>query len=110
MENLFTRTISLIGEDSINKLKASHVAIFGVGGVGGYVAEALARVGIGNFDLIDNDIVNITNINRQIIALHSTIGKDKIEVAKERILDINPKANVEIYQEFFMPDSKEKTK
>ena len=105
MENQFTRTISLIGEDSINKLKASHVAIFGVGGVGGYVAEALARVGIGNFDLIDNDIVNITNINRQIIALHSTIGKDKIEVAKERILDINPSAKVFMHKTFFSPEN-----
>ena len=105
MENQFTRTISLIGEDSINKLKASHVAIFGVGGVGGYVAEALARVGIGNFDLIDNDIINITNINRQIIALHSTIGKDKIEVAKERILDINPNAKINTFKTFFSPEN-----
>ena len=105
MENQFTRTQTLIGEEALNKLKTSRVAIFGVGGVGGYVAEALARAGIENLDLIDNDTVNVTNINRQIIALHSTIGKDKIEVGKERILDINPNAKVETYKTFFTPEN-----
>ena len=81
----FLRTAMLIGEKALEKLSSSRVAIFGVGGVGSYVVEALARSGVGEFDLIDNDTVNITNINRQIIATHDTIGRDKVEVAKERI-------------------------
>ena len=105
MENQFTRTQTLIGEEALNKLKTSRVAIFGVGGVGGYVAEALARAGIEKFYLIDNDTVNITNVNRQIIALHSTIGRDKVEVAKERILDINPNAKIKTYKTFFTPEN-----
>jgi tRNA A37 threonylcarbamoyladenosine dehydratase len=105
MENQFTRTEALIGKNALNKLKTSRVAVFGIGGVGGYVAEALARVGVENIDLVDNDIVNITNINRQIIALHSTVGKDKVEVAKERILDINPGVNVKTYKIFFTPEN-----
>lgn len=107
MDEQFSRTELLIGKESIEKLNSAKVAIFGLGGVGSFVAEGLARAGIGNFLLIDNDKVSITNLNRQIIALHSTIGKSKVEVAKQRILDINPNANVEIYEEFFMPDSKE---
>lgn len=106
MDEQFSRTELLIGKEAIEKLNSAKVAIFGLGGVGSFVAEGLARAGIGNFLLVDNDKVSITNLNRQIIALHSTIGKSKVEVAKQRILDINPNANVEIHEEFFMPDSK----
>ena len=105
MDNQFSRTETLIGADALAKLANSRVAIFGVGGVGGYVVEALARAGVGNIDLIDNDDVNITNINRQIIALHSTVGKPKVEVARDRVLDINPKINVRIYKIFFTPET-----
>ncbi len=106
MLNQFSRTELLIGKENIEKLKNAKVAIFGIGGVGSFVVEGLVRAGIQNFVLIDNDKVCLTNLNRQIIATQSTIGKPKVEVAKERILQINPNANVEIYQEFFMPDSK----
>ena len=105
MENQFSRTETLIGKEALEKLINSRVAVFGVGGVGGYVVEALTRAGIGNLDLIDSDDVNITNINRQIIALHSTIGKSKVEVMKERALDINPDANVIVYKEFFTSEN-----
>ena len=105
MENQFSRTETLIGADAIKKLANSRVAVFGIGGVGGYVVEALARAGVAALDLIDNDDVNITNINRQIIALHSTIGKSKVEVAKARILDINPRVNVRTYKTFFTPET-----
>lgn len=105
MSNKFARTEMLIGKEALEKLFVSRVAVFGVGGVGGYVVEALARVGVGNIDLIDNDDINVTNINRQIIALHSTIGRSKVEVAKERILDINPKINVIIHKCFFSPET-----
>ena len=105
MLNQFSRTELIIGEKNIKKLNNSKVAVFGIGGVGSFVVEGLARVGIGNFVLIDKDEVDITNINRQIIATHKTIGRAKVEVAKERILDINPEAKVEIHQEFFLPDS-----
>ena len=104
--NQFSRTELLIGKDGVEKLVNAKVAIFGIGGVGSFVVEALARVGIGNFVLVDNDEVDITNLNRQIIATHKTIGKPKVEIARERILDINPNANVEVYQELFMPESK----
>ena len=107
MENQFSRTETLIGTDALNKLFNARVAIFGVGGVGGYIAEALARVGIGTIDLIDNDDVNITNINRQIIATHSTIGLSKVEVAKSRILDINPNTIVNTYNIFYTPETSE---
>lgn len=107
MDNQFSRTELLIGEEGIKKLNNAKVAIFGLGGVGSYVVEGLARVGIGNFILVDNDKVDITNLNRQIIATHKTLGMPKVEVEKQRILDINPNANVEIYQEFFMPESKD---
>lgn len=106
MPNQFSRTELLIGNESIIKLENSKVAIFGIGGVGSYVVEALARAGIGNFILVDNDVVSISNINRQIIATHKTVGMPKVEVAKQRILEINPNANVEIHNEFFMPDSR----
>ena len=101
MEERNIRTAMLIGEKSVGKLKASRVAVFGIGGVGGYVAEALSRAGIGNIDLVDNDDINITNVNRQIFALHSTIGKPKIEVAKNRMLDINPNIKITTYKIFF---------
>ena len=107
MLNQFSRTELLIWIEGIEKLNKSKVAVFGLGGVGSYVVEGLARAGIGNFILVDNDKVDLTNINRQIIATHKTIGIPKVEVARNRILDINPDAKVEIYQEFFMPDSKE---
>ena len=107
MPNQFSRTELLIGKEGIKKLQNSKVAVFGIGGVGSFVVEGLVRAGIGNFVLVDNDKVCLTNLNRQIIATHKTIGKPKVEVAKKRILEINPKAKVETYQEFFMPESKE---
>ncbi len=105
MENQFQRTELLLGEETMKRLKNTHIAIFGVGGVGGYAAEALARSGVGKFTLVDNDIVSSTNLNRQIIALHSTIGKKKTDVMKWRILDINPLAYVNARQCFFMPEN-----
>lgn len=107
MVNQFSRTELLIGKDTIEKLKKVKVAIFGIGGVGSFVVEGLVRAGIENFILVDNDRISLTNLNRQIIATYKTVGKYKVEVAKERILEINPNAKVEIYQEFFMPESKE---
>ncbi|MBQ7667912.1 MAG: tRNA threonylcarbamoyladenosine dehydratase [Clostridia bacterium] len=106
MESQFLRTEILIGKENIEKLKRAKVAVFGIGGVGSYVVEALARAGVGNFVLVDNDTVSITNLNRQLIALNSTIGQYKVDVAKERILEINKNANVEVYKEFFMPETK----
>lgn len=105
MKEEFTRTAMLIGEDAVEKLFSCHVAIFGIGGVGGYVAEALARSGIGTFDLVDNDTVNVTNINRQIIATHNTLDRYKTEVMKERILSINPDAKVNVYNTFYLPEN-----
>jgi len=105
MENQFSRTELLIGKENVEKLKKAKIAIFGIGGVGSYVLEGLARAGIGNFLLIDNDKISVSNLNRQIIATQSTIGKSKVEVGKQRILEINPKAKVETIQEFFMPES-----
>lgn len=107
MLNQFSRTELLIGEEGIKKLHNSKVAIFGIGGVGSFVVEGLVRAGVENFILVDDDKICLTNLNRQIIATRKTVGKLKVEVAKQRILEINPKANVEVYQEFFMPDSKE---
>lgn len=106
MSNKFSRTELLIGKENVEKLNKSKVAIFGIGGVGSFVVEGLVRAGIENFVLIDHDTVSETNINRQIIATTKTIGMLKIEVAKERILEINPNAKVEIIKEFFMPESK----
>jgi tRNA A37 threonylcarbamoyladenosine dehydratase len=103
----FSRTSMLIGDEALLKLKNSHVAVFGVGGVGGFVCEALARAGVGNLDLIDNDTVSESNINRQIIALHSNIGQYKTDVAKARISDINPDCKVTAHNMFFMPDTAE---
>ena len=101
----FNREIALIGKENFNKLKKAKVAIFGIGGVGSYTLEALARSGIGSFLLIDFDTVSFSNINRQIIATHDTVGKFKVEVAKERILSINKEANVEIIKDKFTVDS-----
>lgn len=105
MSEQFSRTELLIGKEGLNKLKNAKIAIFGIGGVGSYVVEGLARAGVGSFVLVDNDDVALSNLNRQIIATQKTIGKPKVEVAKERILDINPNAKVKIYKEFFMPDT-----
>ena len=103
MLNQFSRTELLIGKDGLEKLSQSHIAVFGIGGVGGYVVEALARSGVGFLDLIDNDKVVLTNLNRQIIATHKTIGKYKVDVAKERCLDINPNIKIKTYKTFFVP-------
>ena len=105
MDNKFSRTEMLIGTEGMEKLKNAKVAVFGLGGVGSFVCEGLARSGVGSFILVDYDKVDETNINRQIIATTKTIGRNKVDVMKERILDINPDANVEIYQEFFLADS-----
>ncbi len=105
MKEQFERTSLLIGEEAISKLNNSKVLIFGVGGVGGYVAEALARTGVGSITIVDKDTVSESNINRQIIALHSTVGRDKVDVLKERMLDINPDLNVDARKCFFLPDN-----
>ena len=107
MESQFSRTELLLGTDAIDKIKKSHIAIFGIGGVGGYAAEALARSGIGEFDLIDSDTVALSNLNRQIIALHSTINRPKVDVMKERILDINPSTKVNAIKCFYLPENKD---
>ena len=101
----FSRTALLIGEEGVEKLKKAHVAVFGVGGVGGYAVEALARSGVGHLELIDNDRVSLSNLNRQIIALHSTVGRLKTEVAAERAKDINPAIIVETHNTFFLPET-----
>ncbi len=101
----FSRTELLFGNEAMKKLENSRVAVFGVGGVGGYTVEALARSGVGTIDIIDDDKVCLTNINRQIIALTSTIGKYKVDVAEERIKDINPKITVNKYKMFFTPET-----
>lgn len=102
-ESAFCRTKILIGDEGLEKLKNAKVAVFGVGGVGSFVVEALARAGVGCFVLIDKDQVSLSNINRQLIATHETIEKLKVDVAKKRILSINPEAKVETFAEFFMP-------
>lgn len=105
MADWISRTAILLGEDSMERLKNAKIAVFGVGGVGGYAAEALVRSGIGSIDLIDNDTVSVTNINRQIFALLSTVGMMKTEAAKKRFLDINPRLNINTFEMFFMPDT-----
>lgn len=105
MLNQFSRTELLIGKENMERLKNARVAVFGIGGVGGYTVEALARSGVGTLDLIDDDKVCLTNINRQIIATRKTVGQYKVDVAKERILDINPDATVHTYKTFYMPDT-----
>ena len=105
MLNQFARTQLLLGEDAMKKLGNSRVAVFGIGGVGGYVCEALVRSGVGHFDLIDDDKVCLTNLNRQIIATRKTVGKYKAEVMKERMLDINPDVEVTVHKCFFLPEN-----
>lgn len=105
MKEQFCRTAQLLGIENVEKLFDKHVIVFGVGGVGGYIVEALARSGVGKISIVDNDVVNESNINRQIIALHSTIGKQKVEVLKNRILDINPKCQVFVHNQFFLPEN-----
>lgn len=105
MENQYSRLELLIGENAVANIRQSKVAVFGVGGVGGYVVEVLARSGVGSICIIDNDKVNITNINRQIIALHSTIGEYKVDALEKRILDINPDCNVIKHKMFYLPDN-----
>ena len=107
MLNQFSRTELLIGHDALSRLQSSRVAVFGIGGVGGYTVEALARSGVGALDLIDDDRICVTNINRQILATWSTVGKYKVDAARDRILDINPKAQVTIYKTFFLPENAE---
>lgn len=101
----FSRTELLFGKEAMDKLAGSKVAVFGIGGVGGYVCEALVRSGVGAFDLIDDDKVCLTNLNRQIIATRSTVGKYKAEVMRDRMLDINPKVEVEVHKCFFLPEN-----
>ena len=101
----FERSALLLGEEGIERLRNSSVAIFGIGGVGGHVCEGLARCGVGRLALFDSDRVSLSNINRQMVALHSTVGRYKTEVMKERILDINPQARVEAYNMFYLPEN-----
>lgn len=107
MTEEFSRTERLLGAEAMEQLQQARVAVFGIGGVGGHVAEALARSGVGAIDLIDSDTVNLSNINRQIVALHSTVGRYKVDVMKERILDINPACRVEVHRCFYLPETKE---
>ena len=100
-----SRTELLFGEESINKLKDKRVIVFGVGGVGGYVCEALSRSGVGHIDIVDNDTVSVSNINRQIIALHSTVGQYKVEIMAKRMRDINPEIEINTYNTFYTPDT-----
>ena len=101
----FSRTAYVYGEEAIEKLNKSRVAVFGVGGVGGYICEALVRAGVGSIDIFDRDTVSVSNINRQIIALHSTVGRPKVEVMRERMLDINPDCKVNAYNVFYLPEN-----
>ena len=105
MQEQFSRTGLLLGEEAVEKLRRARVAVFGLGGVGGYVVEALARAGVGQLDLIDRDTVSLSNLNRQILATHKTIGMDKTEAARQRVLDINPDAVVRVYNLFYGPDT-----
>lgn len=107
MLNQFSRTQLIYGEEAMGRLASSRVAVFGIGGVGGYVVEALARSGIGALDLIDDDKVCLTNINRQIIATRKTVGRYKVEVAEERVHDINPDCKVRVYRTFFLPQTQD---
>ncbi len=107
MNDPFSRTELLLGKEAMDTLRGSHVAVFGIGGVGGYTVEALARCGIGSFTLVDNDTVSLTNLNRQIVATHASVGRLKTEVMKERILDINPDASVTLRSCFFLPENED---
>ena len=106
MINQFSRTELLVGKEAMEILNNAHIAVFGIGGVGGYTVEALVRSGIQHIDIIDNDKVCLTNLNRQIIATHSSIGKYKVDVMKERILDINPQAEVNVHKCFYLPETR----
>lgn len=103
----FSRTELLLGSEAMEKLASARVAVFGVGGVGGYVVEALVRSGIGAIDIVDNDVVSLSNLNRQIIATRKTVGQYKVDVMKERILDINPECKVETHKCFYLPETKD---
>lgn len=105
MQEQFSRTALLIGASGVEKLKNMRVALFGVGGVGGFTAEALIRSGVGALDLFDNDVVSVSNINRQLIALHSTVGQLKVDVMKKRLLDINPEAEIGAFPMFYLPEN-----
>ena len=105
MHEQFLRTAMLLGKEALNRLQNARVAVFGIGGVGGYTVEALARAGIGALDLIDHDTVSLSNINRQILATHSTVGMPKVDAAKRRILDINPHCRVVTHPVFYTPDT-----
>ena len=107
MNEQFSRTQILLGEEAVQKLRNARVAVFGIGGVGGYTVEALARCGVGNLDLIDSDTVSISNINRQILATHSTVGMLKVDAAKARVLDINPDCVVRTHPIFYLPETAE---
>ncbi len=107
MKKQFERTGLLLGEEAVALLQKKRVAVFGIGGVGGFTAEALVRSGIGAIDIIDKDVVDITNINRQIIAVHSTVGRPKVEVMRERLLDVNPDCEIRMHECFFLPETAE---
>ena len=103
----YSRTEMLLGQEAIKRLQNATVAVFGIGGVGGFATEALARSGVGNLELIDHDTVSVSNLNRQIVALHSTLGKYKVDVMKDRILDINPDIKVTVHRLFYLPETAE---
>ena len=107
MADQFSRLRLQIGQEALDRLQSSHVAVFGIGGVGGHCVEALARSGVGALDLIDNDTVSLTNLNRQLIALHSTVGRYKVDVMAERIADINPDCRVKTFRTFYLPENAE---
>ena len=107
MIDQFSRTKLLLGEKAMERLAASRVAVFGIGGVGGHTVEALVRSGVGSIDIIDNDVVAVTNINRQLIATTKTVGRDKVEVMRERVLEINPECKVEMHKCFYLPETKD---
>ena len=105
MDNQFQRIEMLLGGEAVDRLQHARVVVFGVGGVGGFVCEALARSGVGRIGIVDKDVVDVTNINRQIIALHSTVGRPKVEVMRERIASINPKCEADVFQQFILRDN-----
>ena len=105
MEEVFSRTELMLGKDAMEKLKNSRVAVFGIGGVGGHAAEALVRSGIGAIDIIDNDVVSKSNINRQMFATISSVGELKVEAARKRLLDINPEVNIKCHNVFYLPEN-----
>ena len=105
MPDQYSRTRLLLGSEGVDRLRSAHVALFGLGGVGGYAAEALARAGIGHIDLIDNDTISLTNLNRQMLALHSTLGQYKVDAAAARIRDIDPTIEVRTFKTFYLPET-----